>query len=283
MKKIETLIEDIHQAVDTGFEPDMAHVDDLLFEVSQAVIKQFSPKNRHDRNTLRMSNIGKAECQLWYEVKGTAKEPFDATTRIKFLFGDIIEALIIYLAREAGHEVTDEQKEVKVEGITGHMDCKVDGVTVDIKSASSAAFKKFNEGTLADNDPFGYLAQISGYVHAEGEDEGGFIAMDKQLGKLTYMPVHDMDMIDVPTRIKHLKEVTESDTPPDRCFDAVADGKSGNMKLGVTCSYCAFKDTCWKDANNGEGLRLFLYSNGPRWLTNVERVPDVHEVTDNEQ
>ena len=35
----------------------------------------------------------------------------------------------------------------------------------------------------------------------------------------------------------------------------------------------------FSDANNGDGLRKFLYSNGPRWLTTIERIPDVKEVT----
>jgi|TARA_R100001530_G_scaffold93919_1_gene65188 hypothetical protein len=279
MKNIETLVEDIYQVIDDGFEPTIEAVEDLVEIVAHSVVRQFSPKYREDRNTLRMSNIGKPVCQLWHEANGSPKEKLDAHVRIKFLFGDIIEALIIYLAKEAGHKVTDEQKEVKVDGITGHMDCKIDGVTVDIKSASSFAFKKFNEGTLADDDPFGYFAQISGYATAEGEQEAGFVAMDKQLGKLTYMPVIEMDILDVPKRIKLLKEIVKQDTPPTRCFDAVPDGKSGNMKLPVNCSYCTFKETCWADANNGDGLRKFLYSNGPRWLTAIERIPDVKEVT----
>ena len=87
-----------------------------------------------------------------------------------------------------------------------------------------------------------------------------------------------MDMIDVPKRIKHLKEVVKSKTPPKRCFKPKADGESGNEKLDTNCSYCAFKEVCWSDANNGDGLRLFLYSNGPRWLTRVEKEPKVYEV-----
>lgn len=279
MKNIETLVEDIYAAVDTGFEPSCEAMEDLLESVSYSIIKQFSKKNRQERNTLRMSNIGKPECQVWHEINGSPKEELRPETRIKFLFGDLIEALLIFLVKESGHEVTHEQSEVQIDGIVGHTDCKIDGVTVDIKSASSYAFKKFEDGSLADNDPFGYLAQISAYAHAAGDVEGGFLAMDKQMGKIAYLKVDEIDMIDVPKRIKHLKEVVKSKTPPKRCFEPKADGKSGNMKLDINCSYCAFKEVCWSDANNGDGLRLFLYSNGPRWLTHVEREPDVYEVT----
>jgi len=278
MKQIETLVEDIYQAIDDGFEPTNEALEDLVETVVHSVVRQFSPKYRENRNTLRMSNIGKPSCQIWHEVNNSTKEPLTPDTRIKFLFGDIVEALLIFLTKEAGHKVTHEQHEVKVDGIKGHLDCKIDGVTVDIKSASSYSFKRFKEGTLADRDPFGYIAQVSGYAHAEKEDKAGFLVMDKQLGKLTYMAVPEMDMIDVPKRIKELKKIVEADEPV-RCFDDVPDGKSGNLKLDTNCSYCPFKETCWSDANDGQGLRLFIYSNGPRWLTHIERVPDVKEIT----
>ncbi len=40
----------------------------------------------------------------------------------------------------AGHEVTDEQKEVELEGLKGHIDCKINGRVVDIKTASGFSF-----------------------------------------------------------------------------------------------------------------------------------------------
>ena len=277
MKTIETLVEDIYDIIDKGFEPSSKAVEDLIKTVTYSIQRQFSHQLREDRNSLRMSNIGKPSCQTWHEINKSSKEPLTPDTRIKFLFGDIVEALLIFLTKERGHKVTHEQHEVKVDGIKGHLDCKIDDVTIDIKSASSYSFKKFKEGTLSNNDPFGYIAQVSGYAHAEEDNEAGFLVMDKQLGKVTYMPVHEMDMIDVPKRIKELKKIVEADTPV-RCFDAIPDGKSGNMKLDINCSYCPYKDTCWSDANDGKGLRLFIYSNGPRWLTHVERTPDVKEI-----
>ncbi len=49
------------------------------------------------------------------------------------------------------------------------------------------------------------------------------------------------------------------------------------MKLSVGCSYCAYKNDCWSDANDGHGLRKFIYSKGPRWLTKVVSEPNVPE------
>jgi CRISPR/Cas system-associated exonuclease Cas4 (RecB family) len=275
---IDTLIDDIHEKVDAGFEPNEDHMQSFLDAMKWAVTRQMTPSERGQRDTLRMSNIGKPDRQLWYEINGGVdREELTPSTRLKFLFGDMVEALLIFLIRESGHELTDEQAKVEVDGIVGHMDCSIDGVPTDIKSASAYAFKKFKDGSLADNDPFGYIAQISSYAYAKKSEEAAFFAMDKQSAKLALMPVHEMDMIDVPARIKHMKEVVARDTPPEKCFKPVPDGKSGNMKLNVNCSYCAFKVGCWSDANDGKGLRLFLYGNGPRWLTTVEREPDVFE------
>ena len=46
------------------------------------------------------------------------------------------------------------------------------------------------------------------------------------------------------------------------------------------CSYCQFKHSCWKEANEGRGLRTFLYSTGPKHFTHVEKEPRVAEIID---
>ena len=63
------------------------------------------------------------------------------------------------------------------------------------------------------------------------------------------MPLHKMEMIDAEDRIKYLKKVLERDTPPNKCYNPVPDGQSGNMKLNTGCSYCRFKFECWEDTN----------------------------------
>ena len=67
-------------------------------------------------------------------------------------------------------------------------------------------------------------------------------------------------------------------TPPAKCYPDVPEGKSGNYKLSINCFYCSYKKECWADANNGHGLRTFMYKKGPVHLTRVSRVPDVPEV-----
>ena len=61
--------------------------------------------------------------------------------------------------------------------------------------------------------------------------------------------------------------------PPERPYKDVADGMSGNRKLGTMCSYCQFKTLCWP------GLRTFVYSSGPVFMTKVVKTPNVLETT----
>ena len=107
---------------------------------------------------------------VWYDMQDTdlTKERMQPSTFIKFLYGHLLESVAILLIKLSGHTVTDMQKEVEVDGIKGHMDCKIDGEVVDIKTASNFSFKKFSSGALVDDDPFGYMAQLAGYEEAEG-------------------------------------------------------------------------------------------------------------------
>ena len=280
MKTINTLVPDIYNLFD-GHECNEENVQKFGQAVANVVASRLNSSGDSYRPTLRFSNIGRpCDRQLYYDVRGHDKAPLLPHTKIKFLFGDIIEEMLLFLAEEAGHTVTDQQKEVELEGIKGHMDCKIDGITMDVKSASSRAYEKFSKGYLAEQDSFGYIGQISAYTQAEGEEVGGFLAMDKQNGHLcTHFPDEYIDATD---RIQHLKAITAEGEPvPERCFSSVPiskTDKSGNLRLGMECSYCGHKERCWEDANNGQGLRTFLYSNGPKYLTKVNKLPRVPEL-----
>jgi hypothetical protein len=230
---------------------------------------------------LRFSSLGKQPRQLWYAAnKPETAEVISPQTFMKFLYGDVIEILLLFLAKEAGHEVTHEQHEVETGGVLGHMDCVIDGVPVDVKSASPYSFQKFENGSFVFDDPFGYVSQISGYAYAIGNTErAGFLVGQKVSGSIAFAPVDNLTLEANPPgpRIEQLRLAVNSETPPDKCYEPVPEGKSGNLKLGVNCSYCAFKDECWKDANNGRGLRKFWYSRGPVWLTQVVKTPLVDE------
>lgn len=230
---------------------------------------------------LRFSSLGKKDRQLWYQANmPDAAEKMPGKQNFKFLYGDAIEVLLLFLTREAGHVVTHEQAEVEVDGVKGHMDAVIDNVPVDCKSASTYSFQKFKDGSFLFEDPFGYIPQLSGYANALGETKrAGFLVADKVHGDITFAELDEYTIEGNPPapRIAHLRKVIAKDTPPERCYPTIPEGKSGNMKLGVGCSYCAFKDECFKDANGGKGLRKFFYSRGPVFLTHVAKEPKVDE------
>jgi len=286
MKSIDTLVKDIYDLFDplVDVNLDEKEVDTQLDSFTKSLketLKTFLNEVPTDRRNLRLSAIGKPARQLWYGKNSKEKpQPLEPSTRVKFLYGHMLEDLLILLSRLAGHTVTDLQKTVYVNGIKGHQDCVIDDVLVDIKSASASAFKKFEENTIHKDDPFGYIAQISAYAEANNVDEAAFLAIDKSSGKICLTPIHSLGMINAKERIDYLKGAMEQDTPPDRCYSDAVDGASGNRKLAFGCFYCEHKRTCWSDSNEGKGLRVFKYANGNRYLTQVKKAPNVEEVTD---
>jgi len=278
MKSINTLIDDIYGLFEGG-QPDFEHkiFQDFGTNLEDIMKTRFSSA-RSFKPSLRMSNIGKPDRQLWYDFNSSAEEiiPLRPEVLIKFSYGDMLEQLVLMFAKLAGHEVTHEQETIVVDGIEGHIDALIDGCVVDVKSASSFSFQKFATGSLLEGgpkaDPFGYVKQISGYAHALTPGKPAyFLAIDKTLGKLCLLevPVSLIEAQNIPERISYAKEMVKQSLPPERCAEDIPDGKSGNMKLDVLCSYCNHKEKCWN------GLKTYYYSTGPRFLTKVVREPKV--------
>jgi hypothetical protein len=242
---------------------------------------EFGREKRKDNRTLRLSNIGRTDKYLWNHVHGTEKEEIQPPTYVKFMYGHMVEEMLLFLTRMAGHSVTDEQKVCKVGGIVGHMDCKIDGVVTDVKSASAFGFKKFKEGKILNDDPFGYVDQIRAYAHSEKSRDIGWLAIDKTNGHLTYLK-YNMDGKEfqayeefngtVVERVAHLKKLVERSEPSAVCYAPQPDGKSGTLKLAIGCSYCQYKKHCYPE------LKLYNYSYAPKYLCKVVKEPNVQEL-----
>jgi hypothetical protein len=286
-KSFDTLVDDIYAL----FGEDKVAIDEeALLKYGDALMEiKKSRLNRDVRvdGELFMSNIGRPDRQVWYDINWKGEtEPLLPHMYIKFLYGDLLEQMVLFLAKAAGHEVQDEQERVEVDGIRGKIDCVIDGVLVDVKSASTYSFKKFADGSLFEpgNDPFGYVAQLAGYVKAyerlhDKRTEGAFLAVDKTLGKICTLkiPYETLDQYDVEGRIKHVKEMVQLPEPPEKCYPTKPEGKSGNFVLATGCSYCRHKFHCWADANEGAGLQVYSYSSGPKFFTHVEKEPRVSQ------
>ena len=282
MKKINTIVKDIYSLFEKKNEElTEKQVDKCIDDFANSVkvhVKDFLKELPQDKPRLRLSTIGRPDRQLWYDFKKPHNEPLAPSTRIKFLYGYILEELLIMLASISGHKVTQQQKQVQVEGVKGHQDCFIDGVLVDCKSASGRGYTKFKYNNLSSDDPFGYISQISAYAEGNGVDEAGFLVINKSTGEICYTKVHSLEMINAKERIQRIKKVVKSDVPPDKCYEAIPDGKSGNYRLDTGCVYCNYKYDCWSDANDGKGLRIYKYSTGQRYFTHVEKEPNVEEV-----
>lgn len=279
-KTIDSLIPDLLKLFD-GHE-----VSEEVGRFSKAVgdlfVRRLGDKDR-DRRALSLSQIGRPLRQLYYDLTGgtSGQEKLSPQTKFKFAYGDLIEEMVLFLAMEAGHEVTDLQRTVTVDGIEGHIDCVIDGVLVDVKSCSSYSFNKFASGSLVGDDPFGYVYQLSSYWSTMPDiSRAGFLAVDKVNGKLCFMelsPSSKKSEDEVKQRISLIKDTVSKGVEPERCYPDEEDGKSGNRKLSIGCSYCPHRFFCWRDANDGEGLKQYVYSTGPRYLTKVSREPRVQQ------
>tara|TARA_R100001015_G_scaffold18757_2_gene12800 strand:+ start:5736 stop:6596 length:861 start_codon:yes stop_codon:yes gene_type:complete len=283
MKSITTIVKDIYELFSYNpIKKEEKEVDKLIDTFGNMLkihVKDFLYERPRQTSGLRLSAIGKPNRQLWYETNLKKKEEnLPPSLRIKFLYGYILEELLLVLAQIAGHNVEAQQKEVKVEGVLGHQDAIIDGVLVDCKSASGRSFEKFKNNLLVSDDPFGYIAQISAYAEANNLNQAAFLVIDKSTGEICLTPIHEMEMINAPRRVRELKTIVKTKTPPAKCYTDIDDGKSGNKKLAIGCVYCKFKEECWSDANGGKGLRVFKYANGNRYLTQVVKLPDVQEI-----
>ena len=280
MKKLESLVADIYSALSPLTEGKALEVSDKdidnFGEAIKDVVRHWATPKARDNNTLRMSNIGKPSRQLWYDLKYKREESSfeDSHLPIKFLYGHLLEEVLLFLVKMSGHKIEDEQKEVEVKGVKGHIDCKIDGEVIDIKTASGFAFNKFRNGTLREDDPFGYMAQLAGYEEAEGTTNGGFLVINKESGELTLYQPEELDKPYASKVIEDIKESLNNNEPPEFCYEPIPEGKSGNMKLPKNCSYCNHKFRCYPD------LRVFKYSKGLVYFTEIVNEPKVEEVLD---
>ena len=284
MKKLNTLVDDIYKKLSVLGKGKSLNLSEETIEQfgesMKEVLRHWSTPTPRSTTTLRMSNIGRPNRQLWFDMKTEQQaQEIPPSTFIKFLYGHMLEEVVLLLVKLAGHTVSDEQKNVKIKGIEGHMDCVIDGEVIDVKTASGYAFKKFKNGTLAEDDTFGYMSQLAGYEAGHGTSNGGFLAMNKENGELALYIPEELDKPNIETKIDTVKKSLKKQTPPELCYLPIPDGTSGNMKLPRGCFFCRHKIECHKDSNNGKGLRVFKYAKGLTYLTQVVKEPKVEEIT----
>ena len=143
MKKIKTLVEDIYSTIQGQGNWNAAVTRHFGSKLSSLSCQRFL-KPQEPRSYLSLSSVGTpCKRKLWYKINLVGKgEPLEAYTLLKFFYGDMIEELILCLTAASGHKVEGMQDRLDVHGVKGHRDAIIDGMTIDVKSCSSYAFKK---------------------------------------------------------------------------------------------------------------------------------------------
>jgi hypothetical protein len=187
-------------------------VKQIAEDVSSAVKRQFGNDTKRGSFKLRMSNVGRPNCQLWFEKN----KPELALAKpnnflMNMMIGDIVEAVFKGLLTEAKIDYSNSKSvslDLDNESISGTYDIVIDGAVDDIKSASDKANGRFK------------------YISANG--------------------------IDIDKEVSYINDTvkTISNNKFERCFDLEDElfrGKpTGNKILSKTCSFCDFRFACWK-------------------------------------
>ena len=226
-------------------------------DVMDSVRRQFGGGNSRDEFRLRMSNIGKPTCQLWFAKNKPEKAlPKPTTFVMNMLLGDIVEAAFKGIITEAGVAYEDEdnfvQLELNEDTIHGSYDLIMDGALDDVKSASDWSYRNKFESydTLSKGDSFGYIGQLAGYAKATGKKVGGWWVVNKANGNIKYVPA---DGLDLDTEIAKIQDTVDTVNKNEfkRCFNPVPEtfrGKpSGNTILNPNCKFCDFRFECFPE------------------------------------
>ena len=224
-------------------------------DVKAALDKQFNSPPR-DEFRLRMSNIGRPKCQLWFEKNDPEdKIPLPPHFLMNMILGDLVEAVFKGLLRAAGAEFKDNDTVTLTlpdgQEIKGEYDMEMDGKIDDVKSASPWSYtNKFDSfETLQKGDGFGYIPQLVGYSKAAGKEVGGWWVVNKGNGEFKYVSASEVDSDKVIEDIQETVNYIEKDEPFERCFKPVPETfykkPTGNIKLGRSCGFCDYKKRCW--------------------------------------
>jgi len=224
-------------------------------DVMDAIRRQFGGGKGRDEFRLRMSNIGKPTCQLWF-AKNKPEEalPKPTTFVMNMLLGDIVEAAFKGIIKEAGYPYEDKDNFVTLQlgdaMIKGSYDIVVDGAMDDVKSASDWSYRNKFESydTLQKSDPFGYVGQLAGYAKASGKKVGGWWVVNKSNGNIKYVPADGLDMDEQIAKLEKTVK-TVNDNTFERCFAPVPETfrgvPSGNTVLNDNCKFCDFRFSCF--------------------------------------
>lgn len=231
-----------------------ATIQQVADDVADALKRQFGSGKERGDFKLRMSNIGRPTCQLWYEKnKPEVALPLPTTFIMNMMLGDIVEAVFKGLLKSAGVKYEEPEHvtlELENEEINGTYDIVINNAVDDIKSASNWSYNNKFESyeTLAAGDSFGYVSQLAGYAKASKKLVGGWWVVNKANGQFKYVPASGLDLDTEIAKIQNTVDTLE-ENKFERCFQPVPEkfrGKeTGNKVLNSGCKFCPYRFDCW--------------------------------------
>jgi len=245
-----------------------ASLDEFTQDCRVAAAKQLKRDKR--QWYIRMSGLGRPMCQQMLDRDGVEEE-MEYNAVFRFLFGDLTEAAMMLVLREAGADIRGAQEACRLElaghTIKGTLDLILrDSMGVDrvwdIKSASDWAYKNKWAGgyeKILDEDPFGYIMQGFLYGESMGMPFGGWLVVNKSSGEILEVPVpewHDTDkskyLKEAERRVKVLLDPNSPFVkfePEDETYRRQGQVlKTGNKVLPRNCGFCGYRSHCWPDA-----------------------------------
>lgn len=265
LNQVKIFLESAARGESKGISPKL--IEEFKEACGNSLEKQF---NQPNTKRIRMSALGKPLCQQQLDINSDEEEQVDYTLLMKFLMGDLLEALAIAIMKSAGVNIESEQEPVELtfskdgknfDIVNGTYDVKIDGKVYDIKTASPAAFNtKFGSfggySKIKSDDPFGYVVQGYLYAEAAGYPFGGWIAINKATGEWSVCEtpeLTDRDRQDALDLAKSNLYTILDKKPFKKCFKETPEvvrkrGQSittGNKLLPKNCSYCGYREHCW--------------------------------------
>ena len=264
-------IQDFLQKAGRG-EIDSSRLEPLIEKFGEdckaAIRKQLSSRGGY---RLRMSGIGRPLCQQQLEKKGMTQD-VAYNDVMRFLMGDLVEAVALFVMKGAGINVVSEQKEcgltIADQDIKGTLDVvlNIDGEEKvwDVKSTSPWSFENKFSGrggyeAIKEDDPFGYIMQGHLYAESDKKPFGGWIAINKSSGEWDFVEAPENQDADRKEYLKEANRIVKAivtDAKFKIPFEAVPETDirggqkidTGNKLMPKTCTFCSFKEHCWKNA-----------------------------------
>jgi hypothetical protein len=240
---------------------------DFAKECEESVEKQLNKKRKF---SIRMSGLGRPLCQQLLDRQGI-QEDMDYNALFRFLFGDLVESVMVLIMEQAEVDIVAKQKPVKLtlagHEVTGTLDLILrDEMGIekvwDVKSASEWAFKFKYTGyggydKIKEDDPFGYVMQGHLYGEATGLPFGGWIVVNKSSGELAMVEAPDWQAEDRKEYLKDAERRVKRLLDPDPKFVKPFKSefetykvkgeviRTGNKILPKICSMCGYRSHCW--------------------------------------